>query len=177
MATPTPTGPLLTERLVLRRPNDADVPVILRLHQHPLAVAHNPADALENEESARQLLSRWILQWEEYGVGYWAVSCRDEASVVGFCGVKTMLLHERPILNLFYRFDPDRWGLGIATEAATAVVSRARQLRPDLPIIARVRPDNVASARVAVKCGLTRAPDLDTAGQDGIDLIYRSADW
>lgn len=43
---------------------------------------------------------------------------------------------------------------------------------PDLPLIARIRPANVASQRVAVCAGLSRSQHLDTQGYDGFDWIY-----
>jgi RimJ/RimL family protein N-acetyltransferase len=43
---------------------------------------------------------------------------------------------------------------------------------PRHPIIARVRPDNVASTRVATRVGLRRAAHLDNDGEDALDWIY-----
>lgn len=91
---------------------------------------------------------------------------------LGFCGLKLMRLNDTAVLNLFYRLAPSAWGDGVAGEAATAVVAWATEHAPELPVIARVRPDNIASARVAVRAGLHRAPHLDTRGEDGLDLIY-----
>ncbi len=76
------------------------------------------------------------------------------------------------VLNLFYRFDPSVWGQGLASEATTAVTAWAARERPELPVIARVRPANVASRDVARKASLTRAPHLDSHGQDGLDWIF-----
>lgn len=39
-------------------------------------------------------------------------------------------------------------------------------------MIARVRPDNVVSQRVAVRAGLVRAERLDDEGFDGLDRIF-----
>lgn len=83
-----------------------------------------------------------------------------------------MTLNDRRVLNLFYRLDPSAWGRGVATEAATAVVEWTDTHRPDEPVIARVRPANTASQRVAVQAGLRRAEHLDTQGEDGLDWIY-----
>jgi ribosomal-protein-alanine N-acetyltransferase len=80
------------------------------------------------------------------------------------------------VLNLFDRLTPAAWGDRIPSEAATAVVAWAGTVKPDLPIIARVRPDNIASRRVAVRTGLQRAEHLDEEGEDGLDLIF-AARW
>jgi len=43
---------------------------------------------------------------------------------------------------------------------------------PSHPIIARVCPQNLGSQRVALRCGLTRAEQLDADGQDGLDFVF-----
>lgn len=83
-----------------------------------------------------------------------------------------MRLNDRDVLNLFYRLDPPAWGDGVASEAATAVVGWAIAHIVGHPVIARVRPDNIASRTVAVRAGLCRAEQLDTYGEDGLDWIY-----
>lgn len=163
---------LLTARLRLRLPVPEDVEVVRRIHQDPAAVAHNPSDALADGDAAAELLRRWQDRWERDGVGYWIVTGRADPAVLGFCGVKPMRLADAPVLNLFYRFDPAAWGRGIATEAVTAVVGWVARTRPDERLVARVRPGNLASARVAAKAGLVRAADLDTVGEDGPDHIW-----
>lgn len=165
---------MLTDRLSLRRPVPADIDAILRLHRDPVACAHNPADMISTRDEAVDRYRRWSAHWDEHGFGYWAV-CNRNGDLLGFCGLKVMRLHEQPVLNLFYRLDPAAWGNGIATEAATAVVAWASTCGPALPVAARVRPANVASARVAERAGLHRTPDLDVDGEDGLDWIYLSA--
>jgi ribosomal-protein-alanine N-acetyltransferase len=161
---------LRTTRLSLRRPTPADIDAIFAVHSDPLACAHNLSDALATREEAEGLYQRWDNHWRRFGFGYWVVC--ESAVTLGFCGVKFMRLPERQVLNLFYRFDPVAWGRGFASEAATAVVRWVTAHVPDHQTIARVRPDNVASQRVAVNAGLTRASHLDTEGEDGLDWIY-----
>lgn len=161
---------LLTTRLSLRPPETSDAAAVLAVHANPLACAHNPADALTTMTEATELLGRWRDHWRTHGFGYWVVRHREEPAVLGFCGLKVMTLRGERVLNLFYRFDPACWGDGIATEAAAEVVRWAAALSE--PVVARVRPANVASQRVAVRAGLTRAPHLDEVGADGLDWLY-----
>ncbi|WP_207947729.1 GNAT family N-acetyltransferase [Occultella glacieicola] len=163
---------LRTERLVLRVPTEHDLPSILQLHQQDLSILHNPGDRLADAVQARDLLARWQRQWRDHGIGYWMVALRHDSGIIGVRGVKSMTLGSRPIMNLLYRFDPSAWGMGYATEAARAAVARSRALHPSLPVVVRVRPANRGSARVALKVGLRREPDLDEPGEDGIDHIY-----
>jgi RimJ/RimL family protein N-acetyltransferase len=163
---------LLTGRLSLRRPTPGDVPTILAVHADPLACAHNPSDALATRAEAEELYQRWDEHWRSFGFGYWVVR-RDETPV-GFCGLKVMDLRDQRVLNLFYRLAPACWNQGIATEAATAVVRWATARHPGQPVIARVRPENIASQRVAARTGLVRAEHLDGEGYDGFDWVFAS---
>ncbi|WET82811.1 GNAT family N-acetyltransferase [Amycolatopsis sp. QT-25] len=165
---------LRTARLLLRRPGPEDLDAIFALHTDPEACAHNPSDLLETRKDAELLLLRWSHQWNRYGFGYWTVRPHGSAETLGFCGVKIVGFRHRAVLNLFYRFFPSSWGAGYAGEAATAVVGWARVHRPDDLVIARVRPENVASQRVALRAGLVRAAHLDSPGDDGTDWFYVS---
>lgn len=163
---------LKTARLLLRRPAAADVDAIFAVHRDPETCTHNPSDALARFEEAEALYQRWDDQWQQHGYGYWIVRHHGSAQQLGFCGIKPMELHGTPVLNLFYRFATSAWGQGFAGEAAGAVATWASRHLPDLPLIARVRPANVASQRVAIRAGLSRAQHLDTEGYDGFDWIY-----
>ncbi|WP_244162589.1 GNAT family N-acetyltransferase [Amycolatopsis regifaucium] len=167
---------LRTERLLLCRPASEDLEAIYALHTDREACAHNPSDLVETREDAELLLLRWSRQWDQYGFGYWTVRRQDAPEPLGFCGVKVVGSQRDPVLNLFYRLFPSAWGAGYASEAATAAVGWARTHRPDDLVIARVRPENVASQRVALRAGLLRAHDFDTPGDDGADWFYMS-DW
>ncbi|MEU4238356.1 GNAT family N-acetyltransferase [Actinoplanes sp. NPDC026619] len=176
MAHPGSAGPagVLTERMSLRRPLLSDADAVLRIHSDRLACEHNPGDMIFSRTEAVVRCRAWIAHWERHSFGYRVLRRRDSEHVIGFCGVKLMRLpgHGLTVLNLFYRLEPAAWGFGLAGEAAVAVVgSVAGQ---PYPVIARVRPGNVASARVAARAGLSRAEHLDTAGEDGIDWVWAS---
>jgi [ribosomal protein S5]-alanine N-acetyltransferase len=164
---------LLTARLVLRRPECHDAGAIFAIHSDPRACLHNPSDTLASREEAEQLFERWDEHWRRFGFGYWVIRWRGMAAPLGFCGVKVMRFAGQQVLNLFYRLDPAAWGDGVGSEAAAAVTSASRR-HPEYPLIARVRPQNVASQRVAVRAGLIRAEHLDEPGEDGLDWIYVS---
>jgi RimJ/RimL family protein N-acetyltransferase len=87
---------LRTARLSLRHPVASDLEAVLRIHQVPEAVAHDPSDAIEDQAGAGRLPQRWIDHWRRHAVGYWAVSWGGDPSVFGFCGIKVMSLLNRP---------------------------------------------------------------------------------
>ncbi len=158
----------MTSRLSLRRPVASDVDAVLDICGDPQPWVSTVAD----REEAQRLFERWDEQWQRLGYGYWVVRPRGEATRLGFCGLRTARFKGQPGLNLFYRFASHTWGRGLASEAATAVVQWAGIWLPTLPVVARIRPDNVASQRVAERVGLVRAAELDEVDADGLDWIH-----
>ncbi|WP_147916379.1 GNAT family N-acetyltransferase [Ruania zhangjianzhongii] len=163
---------LHTDRLRLDPPERGDAAAVLAIAGDPRAVEHNPSDLISDLAEAEDLVGRWIQHWERHGFGYWCVRETGRTPVVGYCGVKGMLAREQPVLNLIYRFRPEVWGRGYATEAARAAITWAQTSQPGATILARVRPENVASRTVALKAGLSRDPALDEDGEDGLDLAF-----
>jgi len=175
------TSSLSTARLQLAAPTPADAVAILAIAGDPRAVEHNPSDLLTDLTEAQDLLGRWIRHWLDRGFGYWCVREVGRPRVVGYCGLKASTAKGLSVLNLIYRFTPDVWGRGYATEAATAAIAWGTEHQPSTLILARVRPANVASQNVALKVGLRRDHGMDDEGEDGLDLAYttrpRTTEW
>ncbi|MDF1602020.1 GNAT family N-acetyltransferase [Nocardioides sp. YIM 152315] len=165
---------LRTERLRLTRPVASDSAGVFAILGDARTVEHNPSDRLEDLGDAAELVDRWVRHWDEHGFGYWCVRDSGSDRIIGYAGVKRMLIHGRPVLNLVYRFVPEMWGRGFATEAAAAVVARVVDQLPGETIVARVRPGNRPSRHVALKAGLQRDPTMDCQGEDGFDWAFTS---
>jgi [ribosomal protein S5]-alanine N-acetyltransferase len=162
-------GRVETDRLVLRRPTLADLDEVARIHGDPAVWEHSPEqeptwDRARSDASLR----RWLDDWRQNGVGYWAIEL--DGRVVGFGGM--MWLGSHRALNVYYRFEPAAWGNGYATEMVRAAVELARTHLPGSPLVIRARPSNVASIRVAERTGFERRPELDRDGLAGYAL-----DW
>jgi RimJ/RimL family protein N-acetyltransferase len=166
------TPELRTERLRLARPLVTDSTGVFAILADPRTVEHNPSDRLESRDEAAELVSRWVRHWEEHDVGYRCVREHDSARIIGYAGVKRMLIHGSPVLNLVYRFVPEVWGRGLATEAVAAVVARVGEEMPAETLVARVRPANRSSQQVALKVGLRRDVTMDCQGEDGLDWAF-----
>jgi RimJ/RimL family protein N-acetyltransferase len=150
-----------TARLYLRRLVLEDVPAVTSIESDPRTNQHRPGGAPSPEESAKTV-REFVRGWDENGVGYWAVEFDSE--VIGLVGVRPFFYLGRECWNLYYRLSPDAWGKGFAAASASEAVSVATTLQPEWPVVARTRPTNVASSRVAEKVGLQRHSDLDSDG-------------
>lgn len=160
--TPSPFGQIQTDRLMLRTPQLTDAPAVFAIHGDPETNRHNPAGPMKDVAEAQERITNWIQDWDEYGIGYWCVTELHRAKVIGVSGVREIEWSGRKVLNLYYRYGPDAWGKGYATEVATEALKAAKERWPELPIVARARPSNESSMRVAERVGLVRRPDLDT---------------
>jgi RimJ/RimL family protein N-acetyltransferase len=102
-------------------------------------------------------------EMKRHGVGQWAVVDRATDALVGYCGLQLCLLEvERaqvPAIELFYGLARERWGEGLITEAAGALVVHGfGELR--LPrIVTSIQRANARWIEVARRVGMTIEDD------------------
>jgi RimJ/RimL family protein N-acetyltransferase len=159
----SPFALVRTDRLILRLPRLEDENAIFAIHANPETNQHNPAGPMKDLTEAQERISQWIGDWSAHGIGYWCISTLNDPQVIGVSGVRVMEWSGRQVLNLYYRYAPDAWGKGYAAEVAKEAVKAAKIHLPELPVVARTRPTNISSMRVAERAGLVRRTDLDTA--------------
>lgn len=166
-----------TPRLLLRRPLAEDEGPAVDLHTDPRTNVHHPAPATVTRASAARTFAEIRQHWYRHGFGVWAVASPDDpATLIGFTGVSHRIIRGRPALNLYYRYHPDYWGQGLATEGALEAVRLAETLLPGLPVVAYTSVDNIGSQRTAVAAGLERREDLDVDRGTYLDL-YLAKGW
>lgn len=141
-----------TERLLLRKFNAKDSPLIYDLNLDPEVIRYTH-DPIKDIEQARQVLEQVILpQYKLYHHGRWAVHLKPELEFIGWCGLK--YIPQRDEVDLGYRLKKDFWGKGYATEAAQACIKYGFEKLNIYRIIGRADPENLASVRVLKKCGM-----------------------
>jgi RimJ/RimL family protein N-acetyltransferase len=117
-------------------------------------------------DETRLFIETSLANFEQYGYGLWLVFEADEHHLIGFAG---LLQSESNAPNLIYGVHPDFWGRGYATEAASAVLTYAREML-GLPLIkADVDEPNAASVRVLTKLGMKQT---NRAVIQGRPLLY-----
>lgn len=145
---------------------------MFRIHGDPRTNVNNPSGPDRDRGASRGRLDEWMEHWQQHGFGYCTVQLAEprtghavRGTVVGFSGVRHETWRGVPVLNLYYRFSPEHWGRGYATEVARHAVAWATATRPHLPVVARTKPENVGSQRTAESAGLVRRPEIE--GDDG----------
>jgi RimJ/RimL family protein N-acetyltransferase len=89
--------------------------------------------------------------WQLRGYGMWAVEERSSATLVGRIGFYE--LDDWPGMEVGWMLARSHWGRGLATEGARAALSFAFDVLQKPHVISLIRPENVASIRVAEKLG------------------------
>ena len=145
-----------TDRLLLRPLELSDAERMFILDSDPVVSQYLGIQPVESEERSREIIEEIIQQYEETGLGRLAVILKEEEKMIGWCGLKW---HKEEVngvkdfYDLGFRFIPQYWGKGIATEAARGVVEQAFLALPIEKIFAYADTRNKSSIRVLEKLG------------------------
>jgi ribosomal-protein-alanine N-acetyltransferase len=145
---------LETPRMVLRRLEPRDLDALFLLYRDPDVRRYFPDGTRTFEETKREL------EWFQHGhpefpaLGLWATVERASGAFLGRCGLLPWEIQGKREVELAFLIDKSRWGEGLATEAASAIVDYARTRLGLSRLICLIAPGNVASIRVASKIGM-----------------------
>ena len=167
--------PRLTSRLSLRPPINADLKHLFGIYGDPATHQFSPFGPLMYIEQAEVLLEKWIRHWEEKSYGQWVISTRESPlHVIGFGGIDARDFLDVERVNLGYRFAPEAWGKGYATELGKAALHYGL-VELQLPeIFAVVRPTHLASIRILEKIGMHAAGELDDVPGHAPSLLFKA---
>jgi ribosomal-protein-alanine N-acetyltransferase len=143
---------LETPRLLLRPMTLDDEPALAAVIGDPETMRWYPRPYTVEE------VRRWIeRQMERYrsGSGLFGLIERQTGRLIGDCGPVWQEVEDRMELEIAYHVNRARWNQGFATEAARIVIENVFQRFDVGRVISMIRPENVASRRVAEKNGLT----------------------
>jgi ribosomal-protein-alanine N-acetyltransferase len=155
-----------TPRLHFRRFTPDDLYALAVLRSDPDVMKHIGPRRPESIEEVQAALSKILAHWAQHGFGRWVLLSKPNKSVIGMCGLS--YLDDTGEVEIGYGLAKEYWGIGLASEAATAVMNYGfEQLRLDR-IVAVVWPENIASIRVLEKLGMRKEAKL----YNGVVLYY-----
>ena len=145
-----------TKRLILRDLEAFDLQGMFELDSDPAVhryLGNRPIKTLEDAKSAIAYVRD---QYEEHGIGRWAVINKATNEFVGWSGLKyEKYVRKEPYYDLGYRLRKKFWGRGIATETALVSLQYGFQTMNLTEIFAGAHIKNIASNKVLQKVGLT----------------------
>ncbi len=142
-----------TERLGMREFSPEDAEDFFALCTNPQVMEYIVGEEIPaNVETSREKIANYP-DYERHGFGRWACIHKATGRLIGFTGLKRLedLGDE---VDLGYRFFPDFWGQGLATESGLRCIRYGFEVLGLDRIIGLALPDNVASIRVLQKCGM-----------------------
>ena len=157
-----------TERLIMRPHRLDDFESVAAMWAEPEVVRHISGRPSTPELSWARLL-RYAGHWALLGYGYWAVQERDTGAFVGEVGYADYHREIEPSLDgipeLGWFVASSAHGKGVTTEATRAAVAwgEAHFTVPRIACI--IAPENLASIRVAEKCGFRLLQETQYQGQ------------
>ncbi len=146
-----------THRLILREFRDGDEQGIFRLDSNPIVhtyLGNRPISTLEQAKAVVGLVKQ---QYVELGIGRWAVIEKSTQEFIGWSGIKHVIQPEHgteTYYDIGYRFIPEAWGKGYATESALEGLQYGFETLNVPLIIGTAHVENKASRRVLEKIGL-----------------------
>ncbi len=156
---PAPT--IETARLVLRPWRDSDVEHWVAMNADPrvtefLARAYTRAMSEAGAVAMREALER-------KGYGWWVVDVRGGPEFAGVVALQEVPFEApfTPANEIGWRFAPDSWGRGYATEGARAALAFAFDSLGWEEVVAFTAASNVRSQRVMDRLGMSRNPADD----------------
>jgi RimJ/RimL family protein N-acetyltransferase len=157
LAVPESESPIIeTERLKMRRHRLDDFVPSAAMWADPDVTRHIGGRPLSEEESWARLL-RHVGHWSLMGFGYWAIEEKTTGNLVGEVGFADFKRDIEPPLNgvpeLGWVFISRVHGQGYATEAARAALAWGESHFASKRTVCLIHPENLASIRVADKCG------------------------
>src|SRR5207248_4085536 len=153
---------LATDRLVLSRITEADLPDLTAMYRDARVMAAlggliAPAEAAERHQ-------RHLDHWARHAFGWWAARSRADGRFVGRGGLRYMPIGGREEVELGYGLVPEFWGQGLAAELAASGVRAGIEALGVPEVAAITLPTNARSRRVMEKVGFRYEREVEHAG-------------
>ncbi len=147
---------ITTERLTLRGHRLDDFVDCAAMWADPVVTRHIGGKPFSEEEVWERLL-RYVGHWSLMNFGYWAIEERETGDFVGELGFadykRDIVPSIKGVPELGWVLASRAHGKGYGTEAARAAVAWGEAHLGPARTVCIIHPENLASIRVAQKCG------------------------
>jgi RimJ/RimL family protein N-acetyltransferase len=169
---------LETERLVLRRWREDDREAVVDIWADPdvwRAIGPGVMGMRFEAAYAAGRLEHHLDHWEQYGFGLWLAQERVSGQVAGWVGAAhpTYVPELAGAVEIGWTLRRPFWGLGLASEGATAAVKTVFAHLVLDEVISLINPANARSISVAERLGMSTARDVRRPDTFEVLRIYR----
>jgi ribosomal-protein-alanine N-acetyltransferase len=131
--------------------------------------------AVWNDDQIQQFVARQIDNAGQFGFCLWKLVEKESRLIIGFCGLQH--LGTTGDVEIGWWLARDRWGMGLATEAARCALDHGFTIARLPRIVAIAQPENHASINIMRKLGMTfqgliRHGDLGKANPEIPIVLY-----
>jgi [ribosomal protein S5]-alanine N-acetyltransferase len=159
---------LETPRLVLREFQFEDLDALSAVLSDPETMRYYPMSF--DRAAVADWIQRNRTRYANDGYGLWAMILKSTRELIGDCGLVRQSVDGVDEIEIGYHVRRDLWGQGYATEAARACRDYGFvNLKVDR-LISLIRPENLASRRVAEKNGMAIWKEVTRA--DLLHYVY-----
>lgn len=154
-----------TERLLLRPVLDTDLDSMFEMDSDPEVHKYLGYRPIKTKEEAQKAIDYIKMQYEERGIGRWAVINKVTKEFMGWSGLKLNIKEEsyNPNFSDFYdvgyRFIKRFWGKGYATESGKAAINYGFNTMKLETIYAITEMGNTGSHNALLKIGFNYVED------------------
>lgn len=145
-----------TPRLLIRESIPEDFDALYDICQAPGFCRHMPGMTGEREGEREYFQSYIRNRYPFYEYGFWTVLETESGRVVGRAGLEEREGQKGSILEVGYAIGAPWQNRGYATEAMGQVLRYAKDELEAEEVFAFIKPDNLASVKVAQKLGMVR---------------------
>jgi RimJ/RimL family protein N-acetyltransferase len=148
---------LSTERLILRRPCEADLDDLVEMHADLRVM--KTLGGLQAREQVAEGARASVEHWNEHGFGHWIIRRREDERFLGRCALRHVEVDGANEVEIGWAIRADDQRQGYATEAARAMLPIAFDTLALPNLVSFTLPFNVASRRVMEKLGFEYEKD------------------
>ncbi len=161
-----------TPRTILRQFTLEDVEAVYAFNSNLEVQKYTGDELVANLDRAREIITQVSFKdYETHGYGRWAVVHKADQKVIGFAGLK--FLPEISETDIGYRFLPEYWGKGIASEVSFPIIDYGfKELKLER-IIGIAMEENIGSWKVLEKIGLNLYKYDEYDGDGGEHRWYK----
>lgn len=166
---------IVTKRLILRRFLEEDLDEYAQICADAEMMQYIGTGKTLNRSESWKSMATMLGHWQLRGYGMWAVENRQTGEMLGRVGC----LQPEGWLDFEIGWTIARkyWGCGFATEAGQAAIAFAFEELQRPYIISLIRPQNLASRRVAEKLGEKLVGSTEVFGNETVIYKITQEEW